>query len=113
MGLPPTSISGLGVVSVSGRRRSPRPAARIMARNGGLHWSACRLHSLNASATRYTELCTAITIVSAAHASSLQSSLSTYLLRPAPHHRPAGGDWRPGALRAGPVDRPGGLSVDA
>src|SRR5690606_40625281 len=31
MGLPPTSSSGLGVVSVRGRRRSPNSAARIIA----------------------------------------------------------------------------------
>jgi len=30
-GLPPTVSKGLGVESVSGRMRSPRPAARIMA----------------------------------------------------------------------------------
>lgn len=31
-GLPPTGSSGLGVVSVSGRMRSPSPAAKIRAR---------------------------------------------------------------------------------
>ena len=31
-GLPPTDSSGFGQVSVSGRIRSPRPAARIIAR---------------------------------------------------------------------------------
>ena len=30
-GLPPTGSSGFGVVSVSGRMRSPRPAAKIRA----------------------------------------------------------------------------------
>src|SRR5947208_70388 len=30
-GLPPTSSNGFGVASVSGRMRSPRPAARIIA----------------------------------------------------------------------------------
>src|SRR5690554_1689130 len=34
-GLPPASSSGLGQVSVSGRMRSPRPAARIIARVTG------------------------------------------------------------------------------
>ena len=33
---PPTSISGFGVVTVSGRMRLPRPAARIIARLGGI-----------------------------------------------------------------------------
>src|SRR5450432_2371176 len=34
-GLPPTSSNGLGSSSVSGRMRSPRPAARIIAIMGG------------------------------------------------------------------------------
>src|SRR5215470_17501505 len=45
-GLPPTSSSGFGTASDSGRIRSPRPAARIIAFIGGLlervagHWTA-------------------------------------------------------------------------
>src|SRR5215218_10943401 len=36
IGTPPTGISGLGVWSVSGRRRVPSPAARIIASTAGL-----------------------------------------------------------------------------
>ena len=45
MHLPPMRSNGFGVVSVSGRSRSPRPPAIRMASSGKIEWQAAKSHT--------------------------------------------------------------------